>query len=85
MGIEDKIKTIEKIRQKGKEVRKAAKDLQQKLKAITDPVERKQLARQMNDLYAQASMLKNEAKLRQDYEKSIEREFISIKANLEDD
>lgn len=85
MGIEDKIKTIEQIRQKGKEVRKTARELQQKLRSISDPVERKQLARQMNDLYAQASMLKNEAKLRQDYEKSIEREFISIKANLEDD
>lgn len=73
------------MRQESSKARKKAKELQQKLKTISDPVERKQLARQMNDLYAQARMLKNEAKLRHDYEKSIEREFISIKANLEED
>lgn len=69
----------------GSEVRKAAKALQKKLKTVTDPVERKELARQMNDLFNQASKLRNEAMHRHRLEESIEREFNSIQANLEDD
>ena len=77
--------TIEQMRLKAGEVRKAAKALQQKLQTVTDPEERKQLARQMNDLFIQASELRNEAKHRHWFEQSIEREFISIKADLEED
>ena len=54
--------TTEQMRQKGAEARKAAKALQQKLQAVTDPEERKQLARQMNELFNEASQLRNEAK-----------------------
>lgn len=77
--------TIEEIRQKGNEARKAAKALQQKLQTITDPEERKQLARQMNDQFAQASQLTKEAKHRHYQEESIEREFLNMQANMEDD
>lgn len=64
---------------------KAAKALQQKLQTVADPEERKQLARQMNELFNEASQLRNEAKYRHGMEESIEREFLSIPANLEDD
>ena len=77
--------TIEQMRQKVNEVRRAAKALQRKLQVITDTEERKQIARQMNDLFNQASALRNEAKNRHWYEESIEREFISMNADLEDD
>ena len=76
--------TIEQMRLKGSEARKAAKALQQKLQTVTYPEERKQLVRQMNDLFAQASQLTKEAKHRQWFEESAEREFISIQANLEE-
>ena len=77
--------TTEQMRQKGAEARKAAKALQQKLQTVADPEERKQLARQMNELFNEASHLRNEAKYRHGMEESIEREFLSIHANLEDD
>ena len=76
--------TIEEMRQKGSEARKAAKALQQKLQTVTDPEERKQLARQMNDLFAQASQLMKEAKNNRRLEESIEREFNSMGAYLSD-
>ena len=76
--------TIEEMRQKGNEARKAAKALQQKLQTITDTEKRKQLARQMNDLFAQASQLTKEAKNNRHLEESIEREFLSLRANLDD-
>ena len=73
------------MRQKSNEARKAAKALQQKLKTVTDPEERKQLSRQINDLFNQASVLRNEAKQCYRLEESIEREFNSIQAHLEED
>jgi hypothetical protein len=76
--------TIEQMHQKSSEARKAAKALQQKLQTVTDPVERKQLAQQMNDLFAQASKWKSEAKNCYRQGESIEREFLSIQADLED-
>ena len=76
---------IEELHQKASEARNAAKALQRKLQEATDPEERKQLARQMNDLFTEACRLRNEAKYRDDMEECIEREFISIQANLEDD
>ena len=72
---------IEELHQKASEARNAAKALQRKLQETTDPEERKQLARQMNDLFNEASRLKNEAKHRHDMEECIDREFISIHAN----
>jgi vacuolar-type H+-ATPase subunit I/STV1 len=65
------------------EIRKEAKDLQRRLQSVTDPEEKKLLARQMNDLFAQAARLRKEAKLQHYQEESIEREFLSLKANLE--
>ena len=77
--------TIEQLRQQARDIRKAAKELRRKMQEVTDPEERKQLARQMNDLFTQASELRNEAKHRHWFEQSIEREFISIKADLDED
>ena len=65
------------------EIRKEAKDLQRRLQSVTDPEEKKLLARQMNDLFAQAARLRKEAKHQHYQEESIEREFLSLKANLE--
>ena len=76
--------TIEQMRQKCSEARQQAKTLQRNLQTITDPDERKQMAQQMNDLFALAKSLKDEAKHRHYQEESIEREFLSLKANLED-
>ena len=76
--------TKEEMRQKANEVRKAAKALQQKLQTVTDFEERKQLAKQMNDLFAQASLLMKEAKSRHWFEQRVEREFLSLRTNLED-
>ena len=76
--------TKEEMRQKANEARKAAKALQQKLQTVTDFEERKQLAKQMNDLFAQASLLMKEAKNRHLFEQRVEREFLSLRANLED-
>lgn len=77
--------TIEQMRQKASEARKEAKVLQRKLQTTTDLEERKQLAQQVNDLFALAKSLRDEAKHRHYQEESIEREFLSLQANLEDD
>ena len=77
--------TTEQIWEQARTKFKAAKAFQRKLQTVTDPDERKQLARQMNDLFAEASTLRNDAKNHRALEESIEREFLSIKANLEDD
>ena len=76
--------TIEEMHQKSSEARKAAKALQQKLQTVTDPVERKQLARRMNELFAEAGSLKDEAKHRHYLDESIERDFRCMEADLED-
>lgn len=77
--------TIEEMWQKGNEARREAKALQRKLQTITNPDERKQLSRQMNELFALAKALRDEAKHRHSLEESIEREFVSMNADLEDD
>ena len=77
--------TIEQMRQKASEARKEAKVLQRKLQTTTDLEERKQLARQVNDLFALAKSLRDEAKHRHYQEESIEREFVSMNTDLEDD
>ena len=70
----------EQMRQKSSEARKAAKALQQQLQTVTDPAERKLLARQINDLLTQASKWRDEAKQHYRLEEAIEREFNSIHA-----
>ena len=70
--------TLDEMRQKASEARREAKALQQRLQTITDPDERKQVARQINDLFNQASQLRNEAKHHHWQAASIEREFISL-------
>ena len=77
--------TTEQIWEQARTKHKAAKALQRKLQTVSDPDERKQLARQMNNLFAEASTLRNEAKNHRALEESIEHEFLSIKADLEDD
>ena len=77
--------TIEQMQQKASEAKKAAKALQQKLQTITDPDERKMLSQQMNELFALAKALRDEAKHCHYQEESIEREFISMNTGLEDD
>ena len=73
--------TKEQIQQKVRE----AKALQQKMQTITDSEERKLVAQQMNELFAEASALKKQAKHQRYQEESIEREFISMVADWEDD
>lgn len=75
----------EQMRQKANEARHVAKALQRQLQTITDPEERKQLSRQMNELFALAKSLRDEAKHRHYLEESIEREFLGMNADLEDD
>lgn len=76
--------TIEQLRQQSRDMRKAAKELQQKLQATTDSEERKQLARRMNELFAKASSLRDEAKHHHYWDESIERDFRCIETDLED-
>ena len=76
--------TIEQIRQQARDIRKAAKELQRKMQEVTDPEERKQLARRMNELFAEAGSLKDEAKHRYYLDESIGRDFRCIETDLED-
>ena len=77
--------TREEMWQKRREVRLAAKALQRKLKSITDPVERKQVAKQMNALFSEACEWFNKVKRSNEWERSIEREFILLESGMEDD
>ena len=76
--------TIEQLRQQARDIRKAAKELQRKMQEVTDPEERKQLARRMNELFAKASSLRDEAKHRHFLDESIERDFHCMETVLED-
>ena len=76
--------TIERLRQQAHDMRKAAKELQQKMQEVTDSEERKQLARRMNELFAEAGSLRDEAKHRHYLDESIERDFRCIETDLED-
>lgn len=78
------ILTIEQLRQQARDMRKAAKELQRKMLELTEPEERKQLAQQMNELFASAKALRNEAKHRHYWDESIERDFRYIETDLED-
>ncbi len=76
--------TQEQMRQKASEARREAKALQKKMQTVTDSEERKVIARQMNELFAQAASLRDEAKHRHYQAKSIERDFRCMETNLED-
>ena len=76
--------TIEQLRQQARDIRKAAKELQRKMQEVTAPEERKQLARRINELFAEASSLRDEAKQRHYLDESIERDFRCMEADLED-
>ena len=73
----------EQIRQQARDIRKAAKELQRKMQEVTAPEERKQLARRMNELFAEASSLRDEAKHRYYLDESIERDFRCIETDME--
>ena len=73
------------MRQKGREARKAAKDLQRKLKTESDPEVRKQMSRQMDQLFCEARRWTEKAKLGHALETGIEREFLSMAAEMADD
>lgn len=76
--------TTEQIRQRARDMRKDAKELQRKMQEVTDPEERKQLVRRMNELFAEAGSLRDEAKHRHYLDKSIERDFRRMEADLKD-
>lgn len=76
--------TIERLRQQAHDMRKAAKELQRKMQEVTDPEERKQMAHRKNELFTEASSLREEAKHRHYLDESIERDFRCIETDLED-
>ena len=82
---EKKELTREEMLQKRREARLAAKALQRKLKTITDPVERKQVARKMNDLFGEACHWHNLVRYHDEWERCIDREFILLESGMEDD
>ena len=82
--MEEKL-TIEQMQQWSADARKVAKELERWLRNTQNPEKRKNLARVINICYAQAKKWRNEAKRCRKMAESIEREFNSIKANLEDD
>lgn len=73
--------SVDEMRQKASEARREAKALQQKLQGITDLEQRKQLSRQMNDLFAEAKKLMDEVKAQRGWEASVERELNSLGVN----
>ena len=73
--------TIEEKRQRSVEARKMALDLRRQLQSITDPEQRKQLSRQMNDLFVKAKKLMDEVKAQRGWEVSVERELNSMEAD----
>ena len=54
--------SIEQMRQKSTEARRAAKELQRRLQGITDAEERRQLSKRMNDLFVEAKELMDKVK-----------------------
>ena len=79
--MEDLEMTLEEMRQRASEARREAKALQQKLQGITDLEQRKQLSRQMNDLFVEAKKLMDEVKAQRGWEASVERELNSLGVN----
>lgn len=83
-GMEEKL-TIEQMQQRSADARKLAKELERRLRNVTEPEARKALARVINISYAQAKKWKDEAKRCRGMAECIEREFNRIEANLDDD
>lgn len=81
--MEEKL-TIEQMQQKSADARKVAKELERRLRNITEPEARKALARAINIMYVRAKKWRDEAKRCRKMAECIEREFNSIKANLDD-
>ena len=81
--MEEKL-TIEQMQQKSADARKVAKELERRLRNITEPEARKALARAINIMYTQAKKWREEAKRCRKMAESIEREYNSIKANRDD-
>lgn len=73
------------MRQKGREARKKAKDLQRRLETESDPEVRKQMSREMDQLFCEARYWTKKAKLSHALDRSIEREFLSMGAEMADD
>lgn len=73
------------MRQKGRETRKKAKDLQRRLETESDPEARKQMSREMDQLFCEARYWTEKAKLSHALDRSIEREFLSMGAEMADD
>lgn len=73
------------MRQKGREARKKAKDLQRRLETESDPEVRKQMSREMDQLFCDARYWTKKAKLSHALDRSIEREFLSMGAEMADD
>ena len=82
--MEEKL-TIEQMLKRSADARKVAKELERWLRNTQDLEKRKNLARLINICYTQAKKWRNEAKRCRAMAECIEREFKSIKANLEDD
>ena len=92
--MEEKL-TIEQMQQRSADARKVAKELERRLRNITEPEARKIYQRAISNCYALAknqrslaegkSKWRNEAKRCPKMAECIEREFNSIKANMEDD
>ena len=81
--MEEKL-TIEQMQQRSDFLRKRAKEMERRLRNVTEPEARKNLARLINISYAQAKKWREEAKRCRAMAECIEREFNSIKANLDD-
>ena len=81
--MEEKL-TIEQMLKRSADARKVAKELERWLRNTQDLEKRKNLARLINICYTQAKKWRNEAKRCQKMAECIEREFNSIKANLDD-
>lgn len=81
--MEEKL-TIEQMLKRSADARKVAKELERWLRNTQDLEKRKNLARLINICYTQAKKWRDEAKHCQKMAECIEREFNSIKANLDD-
>ena len=82
--MEEKL-TIEQMLKRSADARNVAKELERWLRNTQDLEKRKNLARAINIIYARAKKWREEAKRCRAMAECIEREFNSIKANLDDD
>ena len=81
--MEEKL-TIEQMQHRSADARKVAKELERWLRNTQDLEKRKNLARAISNCYALAKKWRDEAKRCRKMAECIEREFNSIKANLDD-